>query len=307
MKIHQLFLLAAGITAAIYGQSQPSPKLELPGSGDKPAASPSAASVSPDTVVLSVGGEKFTRAQFEQILAAVAESGANTTAPGAKKAMAGELGQLVALAQEARRRKLDQTNSSKQMMMIQADTVLSRELQRQVASEIVVDDATMHSFYDAHKAQYEQAKARHILIRFKGSAVPARAGEKDLTEAEALAKAQEIEKKLAAGGDFAALAKAESDDTGTGASGGELPPFGRGQMVPEFEKVVFSQTVGRVSEPVKSKYGYHIILVEERTTKTFEDAKADIARQLKPQLVREAIEQLQKQVGVVMNEDYFGK
>ena len=67
--------------------------------------------------------------------------------------------------------------------------------------------------------------------------MPAREGKPELTEEQALAKAQEIKKKISAGEDLAALAKAESDDAGSGANGGDLGTFKRNSMVPEFEKV----------------------------------------------------------------------
>src|SRR4030095_104336 len=92
-------------------------------------------------------------------------------------------------------------------------------------------EADGQKYYDAHKGEYEKIKARHILIRFKGSPVPA--GEKkDLTEEEALAKTKALRARIVGGEDFATIAKAESDDTGSGAAGGSLDFFGPGQMVP---------------------------------------------------------------------------
>jgi len=240
------------------------------------------------------------------LLADLAENGRPVPNAAAKRQVAQQFGQLMALAQEARKRKLDQTPASKQMEVIQVDSVLAGALQRQVADEVKPDDAAMHTYFDSHKGQYEQVKASHILIRFKGSQVPVRPNEKDLSEEEALAKAQDLEKQLTGGGDFAALAKANSDDVGTATNGGALPPFSRGQMVPEFENAVFSQEVGKISAPVKTKYGYHIIKVEERTSKTFDEAKPEIEKQLKPQLVREAMDRIEKQVPVTLDDNYFG-
>jgi len=145
------------------------------------------------------------------------------------------------------------------------------------------------------------------LIRFKGSSVPLKPNEKDLTDEEALAKAKDIRAKILAGADFATLAKAESDDTGSGAKGGELGTFKRGQMVPAFDQAAFTLPVGQVSEPVKSQFGYHIIKITSRNAKSFEDAKAQIEKELKPKLAKEALEQLKAHTPVALNEGYFGK
>ncbi len=88
----------------------------------------------------------------------------------------------------------------------------------------------------------EQVWARHILLK---------------TETEAKA-AYEL---LKGGVSFAELAKKNSQDTGSGANGGDLGWFGKGQMVPEFEQVAFKLKVGEISQPVKSQFGYHIIQV----------------------------------------------
>jgi len=84
------------------------------------------------------------------------------------------------------------------------------------------------------------------------------------TDAEALALANELRDRILAGEDFAALAKAYSDDTTSAVNGGDLGWFGRGRMVPAFEEAAFSLPVGEVSEPVKTEYGYHLIEVLEK-------------------------------------------
>jgi peptidyl-prolyl cis-trans isomerase C len=282
--------------------ARPAPVLETPAA---PGVTP--ITLPPEAVVLTIGTEKVTRAQFEELLAALASNGRPVPNAAAKRQVAKQLGELHAVAQEARKRKIDQSSAVKQLLAIQTDQVLATELQRQVAGEVKVDDTAAHAYYDAHKAQYEQVKAYHILIRFKGSQVPLKPNEKDLTDEEALAKAKEIHKKLADGGDFAAIAKAESDDVGTAVTGGALPPFSKGQMVKEFEDAVYSQPIGQISDPVKTKYGYHIIKVEERKSKTFEEARADIDKQLKQQLTRDAMDRIEKETPVTLDDTYFGK
>ena len=90
-----------------------------------------------------------------------------------------------------------------------------------------------------------QATARHILV-----------------DSEELC--QELKTKIADGGDFAELAQAHSSCP-SGASGGDLGSFGPGQMVPEFDTVVFSAPVKEVQGPVKTQFGYHLLEVTSRT------------------------------------------
>ena len=98
----------------------------------------------------------------------------------------------------------------------------------------------LKAYYEAHKGEYEQVRARHILIRMQGSPVALPAGQKDLTEDEALAKALEIRQKIVDGADFADLARAESNDSGSSSNGGDLGFFKPGQMLPSFEEAAFA-------------------------------------------------------------------
>ncbi|QHN03098.1 peptidylprolyl isomerase [Granulicella sp. WH15] len=139
-----------------------------------------------------------------------------------------------------------------------------------------VSDADLQAYYTAHQKDYEvkdQAKVRHILI-----AVPQGADAK--TDAAAKAKAEDILKQIKAGGDFAKLAQANSDDPGSKGTGGELGMLSPGQTVPEFDKAAFSLQPGQTSDLIKTKFGYHILQVEERTkahTRSLAEVKAEIA------------------------------
>ncbi len=115
---------------------------------------------------------------------------------------------------------------------------------RSVAKVQVLRDKLNDALGEVPTAQ-EQVRARHILVP---------------DEAAAEAAGQ----RLAAGEDFAALAAELSTDNGTKGAGGDLGFFPRGIMVPEFEAVAFSLTVGETSPPVETQFGYHIIRVEER-------------------------------------------
>ncbi len=249
----------------------------------------------------------MTKSQFESFLAALPEQLRAQANGPAKRKFAEQFAEMKSLAQEARRRKLDQKPDVQQRMALQVDNVLASEMFRIANADLKVDDAAIQSYYDEHKQEYEQVTASHILIRFKGSSVALRPGEKDLTEEEALAKAKELREKIVKGGDFAAISKAESDDTGSGANGGSLGTFGRGRMVPVFEQAAFSLPVGEVSEPLKSQFGYHLIKVEKRESKTLAEVTPQIEAQLKPALARKAVDDLRKGIPVVIDDEYFGK
>src|SRR5829696_7345586 len=104
-----------------------------------------------------------------------------------------------------------------------------------------------------------EVHARHILVE---------------TEDEAKASAAELKK----GGDFAELAKKKSKDPGA-ADGGDLGFFTKDQMVPEFSAVAFTLEPGKISDPVKSQFGWHIIKVEEKRSRQapgFDQVKGQI-------------------------------
>jgi peptidyl-prolyl cis-trans isomerase D len=147
-----------------------------------------------------------------------------------------------------------------------------------------VTDAEVQQYYQQHLANYQveaQVKVRHILI-----AVNAKE-----TDAAAKAKAQSILDKLHNGGDFAKLAKENSDDPGSKSQGGELGWIKHGVTVPEFDKAAFALQPGQISGLVRTKFGYHIIQTEEKQpahTRPLDEVKADITATLTRQHEQQA-------------------
>lgn len=122
------------------------------------------------------------------------------------------------------------------------------------------DEAALRARYEQEKNQFtqqEQRLASHILIQVdeKADAAAQKAAE---------AKAKQVYAQVKApGADFAALARANSDDPGSKDNGGDLGWNAKGVMVPEFDKVLFALKPGEISEPVKSSFGWHIIQLRE--------------------------------------------
>ena len=123
-------------------------------------------------------------------------------------------------------------------------------------------DANMKKVYDDAAKQIsgeQEVRARHILVESED-------------------EAKKIEAELKKGADFAELAKKSSKDPGA-ADGGDLGFFTKDQMVPEFSAVAFAMEPGKISDPVKSQFGWHIIKVEEKRNR-----QAPAFEQVKPQI-----------------------
>jgi len=274
-----------------------------------PTPAPAAAAApsgDPNKVVLTIGDEKITAGQYDDMVNAIPQQyQAFARGPG-KRQFAEQIVQVKVLSQEAEKTKLDQEQKIKDELQFQRQNLLAQAMFLSLQQNIKVDDAEIEKYYNEHKQDYESVKARHILIRVKGAPMQATPGKPELTDEEALAKAKELRAKIVAGGDFAALAKSESDDTGSGNNGGDLGEFRKGMMVPPFEEAAFAAKVGEVTEPVKTPFGYHLIKVESHTTKTLADAKSDIEKKLRPELAKTQVEGLQKSAKVTLDPAFFG-
>jgi peptidyl-prolyl cis-trans isomerase D len=123
-----------------------------------------------------------------------------------------------------------------------------------------VHGADIAAYYEQNKREFskgEQARARHILVR-----VARGASEAEKTAAHD--KAEALRKEIQGGKNFAEVAQASSDDTGSKAQGGELGWNERSAWVPAFSQAAFNLKIGEISEPVLTPFGWHIIQVEER-------------------------------------------
>lgn len=155
-------------------------------------------------------------------------------------------------------------------------------LDKAVGAGVRVAPSQVAAYFKLNHTQLDQpaqARARHILVAD-------------------LPTAQKVEAELKAGKDFAALAKQYSMDPGSKDNGGELGTFPRGRMVPAFDAYVFSGPIGKISPPVKSPMGYHIIQIEERkpaTKATLANSTAKITQMLRQQQESPLIQQFLQQ------------
>src|SRR4051794_10368910 len=270
---------------------------------DKPAAAP-AAPAGDDPVIITAEGVQVHKSEFESALKSLpAEYQQFAMGPG-KRQFADDYIRMKLLAQEGTKAGLDKDpDVISQLALLKENLIAQAELKKMDAA-LKVSDADLQKYYDAHKNEYEQVKARHILIAFKGSPA-AQPGKKELTEDEAKAKAEDIRKQIVGGADFAALAKKESDDTGSGSRGGDLGAFGHNQMVPEFEQAAFAAKVGEVPAVVRTQYGYHVIQVQKHEHTPFEQVKPTIESAETKKALQERLDAIKTEAKPVFNETYF--
>ncbi len=148
---------------------------------------------------------------------------------------------------------------------------------KSLAARQSVGDDEIKAYYDSHQQSFtrrEEVKARHILV-----VAPADAPEADQQKAKA--RIDELARSATAA-NFAELAKKNSQD-GSAAQGGELGWFGRGVMVKPFEDAAFALKKGEVSTPVRTQFGWHLILAEDRRVPglmTFDEARDEVRSRL---------------------------
>lgn len=155
-------------------------------------------------------------------------------------------------------------------------------VEAQWAGKINITEEDTKKYYDENPTKFEvkeQVRASHILIKPDTTDSEA---DPNQAKAEAKAKIQGLLEQIKGGADFAELAKANSDGP-SAAQGGDLKFFARGRMAAPFEKAAFALEVGKVSDIVETRFGYHIIKVTDHkdpSTTSYEQAKNSLIRQL---------------------------
>lgn len=274
----------------------------------KPAAAKAGAPAAAlDPVIATSGDVKITKSQFESFVAGLPEYLKSMGVGPARKGLAQQMLDVMQVAAEARTLRYNQDPAIAAQLAFQAEQALANSFLNAEMQKALADEANIREFYERNKSIYKQVHARHILIRLPGSVVPLREGQKEKTEEEALAHVQELRKRLVAGEDFEAIAKAESDDVGSGSRGGDLGFFSAGQMVAPFEAAAFALKEKEISEPVRTQFGFHIIQMLEIKERPFDEVKAEIKEKSGTELRQKFMQEIRRKYPVTMNEEYFAK
>ncbi len=164
--------------------------------------------------------------------------------------------------------RLNRTTLGQLRESVAKDKTVEKVKKAVIDERVKISDKDKQAYYDKNKKDFtvsEEVKASHILVKDQKLA-------------------DSIYDQLQKGGKFEELAKKNSTDPGSKDKGGDLGSFGKGKMVPEFEKAVFAMKIGEISKPVKSSFGYHIIKKTGQTPakeSTFAEVKTKVADKIK--------------------------
>lgn len=250
-----------------------------------------------DPIVATVNGTPIHQSDL-----AVAEEEAGQLPPMSEDAKKDYLVQFMAdailITKAAEEKKVSNDETFKRKLEFARKKLLMESLLAQVAKEASTD-AAMHKVFDDAVAKLpaeEEVKASHILIR-----VPA--GD-DKASAAAEDKIKAVIARLNKGEDFAKVADEVTEDPSGKGKGGDLGYFTKDQMVPEFANVAFALDKGKISGPVKTQFGWHVIKVTDKREKpkpSFEDVKPQVEQFVARKAQADFVTKLRADAKIVKN------
>jgi hypothetical protein len=265
----KLCVFIAALTAVLYGQA---PQAQAPPPIDA------------DTVVAKIDGKNVTAGQVREIFA-------NT--PGFPNAFrqnpSGALGGYFVtqyLAAEAEKKKLAENSPWKEQLEALRAGLLAQAMVNMERDGYGVSQEMMQEYYDKNKSRYESSKIKAIFIGFQAAFTPADVAEaaksifkpgSKRSEADAKKVADDLVKKLRAGGDFEKSVADYSEDAESKAAAGDFGVVKPNSALPEtIKKAVLSLKVGEVSDPVREATGFYILKVVEKLLQPIDEVRDSI-------------------------------
>lgn len=291
--LHAITLVLVGLTQSGWCQ--------------QPQAQPVPVSRADERVVISVGSEKLTVADVNQIIQAMPpEHRAFYGGPG-KHLLPQYLVEMKILSAEAIKQNLETQREVEAAIEIARESILAVAARKQIAQTIPVSDAQLQTLYQQRKAEFEEVRIRHILLRTEssistGSPNPSHP---PLTAAEARKKLEDLRTQILAGADFAQLARDHSDDLATAQAGGETGYISRLSILPPVAAAAYALKPGQVSEVIVTPYGQELIQVEDKRTKSLDQVKSALEDQIREQKFEELFGELRKKYKVEVDTRFF--
>ena len=266
-------------------------------------ASPLAAQ-STDPVIMTAGTITIRQSEFEQALTTLPAEYQEYARGTGKRSFAQDYLRMRLLADAGEKAGLNNDPAVLQQLEVMKQNLVANQHLKKLESTITVTEAELRTLYAATKSEGDKVAASHIMVAYAGSPA-AQAGKPQLSDEQAKAKADALHAQIRAGASFEALAKQESDDVETGARGGSVGEFSRGQMTEEFENAAFSTPVGQLAPVTRTQFGYHIIRVDNIVATPFEQVRSELEKSARQQQLQTLLAKMMTDAKPSYSETYF--
>ncbi|HJW93756.1 MAG TPA: peptidylprolyl isomerase [Thermoanaerobaculia bacterium] len=254
-------------------------------------------------VVMRVNGEEVTEQEFQTFVSGMPDQAKRVAEmPQGRRLIAEQVASLVALAQEGRRMGIESDGEVRNRLSTDQINVVAMAALKKL---VTPSDAALRDEYDKRKNSFDTIDLKHILIAYEGGQVPPRGGA-PLPVPMAMQKAQQIETQLAAGADFALMARAQSDDTSSAQNGGEIGAVPRESLPPDVAAEVFALKTGQVSKPLRTPFGIHIFKAGERKAPSFEEMKPQLEAEAQQKSAGDAVQRIRSSAKIDLDPAFFG-
>lgn len=307
----RFFVFPLLCVAALLGQTPQLPKV-APGTpgppvqATPPTAAVPAAPLAPDTVVIEVAGKKYTKAEVDSLIDLLPAQIRPTVKM--QPQMLGQIFLIKRLADDAVKAGLDKESPYKESIEFDRMRILQQAQTTVYLNTIPVTPDDQQKYYKENPDKYKQAKVRVIYLTFSPTPdKPGPDGKKQLSEAEAKAKIEDLRKQVLGGADFGKLARENSEDKVSAEKDGDFGTMKRNSPYPEpIKNAVFALKSGEVSEPVRQPNGFYLIRADEVTMQPFEEVSTEILQEVRQKRFNEYLKNLQDEYKVkVENPAYF--
>ncbi len=295
------------LSALLYGQAQQPVKV-TPGNPavQAPAQATPPPPLAPDTVVAEVNGKKYTAGDLDKLITMLPPQ--YQAAARSRPDLLGQVFLMQKLADDAVKAGLDQKDPFKDQLEMTRIQVLSTAELSDVNNSMQITEAEQEKYYKDNPDKFKEVKVRVIYIAFNPTPGKAAAGGKKLlTEAEAEAKIEDLEKQIKGGADFGKLAHENSDDAASAAKDGDFGVIKTSSSYPQpIKNAVFALKKGETSAPLKEPNGFYLIRAEEINQQPFSESILPIVQAVKQVKFQAWLKGLQAQYSVkIENPAYF--
>ena len=216
-----------------------------------------------------------------------------------------QIAEMHSLAVAARARKLDVDPATRLAVDVAIDKVLAEALERNLVASATPSESEVKAYYGTHGHEYDGYSLSHILVRFERDPSGQPEAEAKAIGQKALDRARALKRKVDKGAEFHDLAAEVSDDADTRMDGGRVSPMLSRFIDDSFVEPVMKLKVGEVSEPVRSRYGYHLIRLDEKDVSTYSRDRFRVTYALKEEMAKQQIDAIKHAAAIELNPAFF--